>query len=254
MINWSYNVRRDAAARINRKLTQWRMASPVHIQPDRPIVSFTFDDFPKSAVNGADIVESYGGKAGFFACSIMAGKTGPYGEMFDGSTLAELRQRGHEIGSHTHSHLNCSEASLVDAMTDIDENIRQLRELGHDDPITSLAFPYGETRFPIKASASERFDICRGVAKGTNVGLVDRAHLRAIELSPDQCCINRAMEAVRKMEKQPGWLILFSHDVGVNPTQFGVTPSVLRDLCVLAKDIGADLYSPTIAAKRAGVF
>ena len=60
--------------------------------PDRPVVSFTFDDFPKTALTGADIVEKDGGKAGFYACTSLMGQRSPVmGEMFDAATLAELR-------------------------------------------------------------------------------------------------------------------------------------------------------------------
>ena len=56
-----YTPDRSFPARIRRRLTQWRVAAPLARSPKRPMVTFSFDDFPKSAAtNGASIIESVG--------------------------------------------------------------------------------------------------------------------------------------------------------------------------------------------------
>ena len=254
MIDWTYNARNDLAARINRRLTQWRMAAPVITQIERPIVSFTFDDFPKSALNGADIVERHGGKASFYACTSMAGKTGPYGEMFDADTLADLNSRGHEIGSHTHTHLDCSISSPDEVLSNIDLNLQSLREMGHDSDVTSFAYPFGETRLDVKARIAERFAVGRGVFPGVNHGRMDRSHLKSYTLDPSQASLDSALAGMNSLKEDCGWIILFSHDVSDKPSDYGVTPQAIETLCQRAVDLGAVIAPMTQAAILAGAW
>src|SRR5690349_11383669 len=110
---WNYVPSRKLAAKVERQVVQLRHAARAQIAPDRPVVTFTFDDFPKSALNGADIVEKHGGRAGFYACTSLMGQKSPVmGEMFDAAALKELGARSHEIGAHSHSHLDCARHKL----------------------------------------------------------------------------------------------------------------------------------------------
>ena len=119
-MQWQYTPSRTPVAKVQRRVVQWRRACAAQVTPDRPIVTFTFDDFPKSALNGADVIEKHGGRAGFYACTSQMGMRSPImGEMFDATTLAELRSRGHEIGAHTHTHLDCARARLEKVERDI---------------------------------------------------------------------------------------------------------------------------------------
>ena len=56
-MQWRYAPSRALPAQVQRRVTMWRKANRAQVAPDRPVVTFTFDDFPKSALNGADIVE-----------------------------------------------------------------------------------------------------------------------------------------------------------------------------------------------------
>ena len=63
-------------------------------------MSFTFDDFPSSAVHaGGTLITELGGTATFHATS------GPYAAgLYEKHDLDALLAAGHEVGSHTHSH------------------------------------------------------------------------------------------------------------------------------------------------------
>jgi peptidoglycan/xylan/chitin deacetylase (PgdA/CDA1 family) len=90
-MQWTYTPSRSPTAKVQRRVVQWRRACTAEVAPDRPVITFTFDDFPKSALNGADVLEKHGGRGGFYACTSMMGMRSPVmGEMFDGNTLAEL--------------------------------------------------------------------------------------------------------------------------------------------------------------------
>jgi len=61
---------------ILRRLTR---AAPIRIDVPGGLVSFTFDDFPKSAaLNGASILEKYQARRTFYGClGMMGGRSNP---------------------------------------------------------------------------------------------------------------------------------------------------------------------------------
>ncbi len=238
-----YSPSRSFSAKIKRRLTQWRVTAPLCIQPDKPIVSFTFDDFPKSAANeGAEILENVNGKGTYYACSSLAGTNTRTGEQFDASDIAALQRSGHEIGAHTHSHLDCSKAKLSDIHDDIALNLRRLSEMGASN-ITQFAYPYGETQIDLKRGLVKDFQSARGVLPGINNAGADRMQLRAFELTPDPRTIQRAGAALRAAQTSPTWIVLFTHDVHQSPSSFGVHSEDLRQLTKMARDIDAEILS-----------
>ena len=238
-----YSPSRSLPAKIKRRLTQWRVTAPLCIQPDKPVVSFTFDDFPKSAAEeGADILSGVGGKGTYYACSSLAGKEMTTGKQFEAADIAALQTAGHEIGAHTHSHIDCSRAKLEDIHNDIALNIRQLEEMGAAN-IRQFAYPYGETQVELKRDLVKDFETARGVLAGPNTAASDRMQLRAFQLTPNPKTIQRAGAALKAAQKSPAWIIIFTHDVSAAPSPFGVHSEDLRQLTKMARDIDAEILS-----------
>lgn len=251
---WTYVPSRNLAAKVERRVVQLRLAARAQIAPDRPVVTFTFDDFPKSALNGADIVEKHGGRAGFYACTSLLGKTSPVmGEMFDADTLKELVARGHEIGAHSHSHLDCARHKLDKVKKDVGENLVALAEAGHAEHVSAFAYPYGETTFSAKSWVSDVFVTGRGILPGINIGETDRSQLRAIELGNSTAARKRAMAALKNAVASRGWLFFFTHDVGSSPSEYGAPDDLIEELAKTAVDMGAVLAAPTLGAVLSGV-
>lgn len=251
---WSYAPSRSPPANVHRRVVQWRKACHADVAPDRPVVTFTFDDFPKAALNGADIVEKHGGRAGFYACTSFIGQRSPLtGEMFDASTLCELTLRGHEIGAHTHTHLDCARARLGQVERDIGENLVALNEAGHMDNVTSFAFPFGETSYVAKRWVGEVFATGRGVLAGVNIGDVDRSQLHAVELGSSALHRRRALAALKTCIDAKGWLFFFTHDVSASPTPYGAPSDLLEELAQRAFEAGAVLAAPGLGAVLSGV-
>ena len=234
--------------KVKRRLTQWRVAKPLTASPKRAIVSFTFDDFPKSAATtGAQIIENAGGKACFYACTGMAGTHNDTGQLFDAADIHRLLSSGHEIGAHTQTHLDCAGATVRAAMKDIEENIVALEAMGASEPITQFAYPYGETRSDLKRALPDKFAAVRGVLAGVNKKGSDLMQLRSMELTPDSATTERAAEAITEAARRPAWVIVFTHDVRTHPSPYGVTPDALSHLVNLAKQSGAALLTPSQA-------
>ena len=78
------------------------------------MVSFTFDDFPQSALHiGGSILKSYGVCGTYYAAMGLMDQINGLGRQFSAADLAILLQDGHELGSHTFDHLSCRSSSLA---------------------------------------------------------------------------------------------------------------------------------------------
>src|SRR5262245_43876365 len=75
------------------------------LRNQEPLISFTFDDFPRSALfTGGKLLERYGAVGTYYAALGLMGKIAPTGEMFHREDLQSLLERGHELGCHTFDH------------------------------------------------------------------------------------------------------------------------------------------------------
>ncbi|MBI1340885.1 polysaccharide deacetylase family protein [bacterium] len=245
---------RSLPARLRRRAVQWTCAAPATLAAPAPVLSFAFDDFPKSALDGADIIERHGGRAGFFACtSYLNTRRADYGDMFDAAAIRALSEREHEIGGHSHMHPNYALLPARAIIDDLDQNTRSLNDLGLRGVVKSFAYPFGETSVTAKRLVASRYLIARGALSGFNSGMVDRAQLRAVALGPDGAHHRRACRMLKAAARRPAWLMLFTHDVSRKPSAYGVTPQCLDDLCRRAIDLGFRLATPTDAALSCGL-
>ncbi len=235
-------------ARLRRRLVQWRTAARLNAAPTRTLVSVTFDDFPRSAAdNGASLLEAYGGRGGFYACTGLEGRCNASGELFSADDIVALDRAGHEIGGHGNHHMDCAQAPVEQALSDISLNLQRLRQMGLQTPVRQFAYPYGETRPELKLALRGRFDAARGVLAGVNRRGADLMQLRAFELDGDETSHDRCLDAIERAARQPAWLVIFTHDVCGRPSPFGTTPSALRAILRKVRDTGAVLRTPSEA-------
>ncbi len=240
----AYNPDRSLPAKLKRRMTQWRVAKPMLATPAQAIVSFTFDDFPKSAATyGAAALDAISAKGTYYVASGMAGMQTPSGAQFDSKDLAALAAAGHEIAAHTQNHLDCATVDASTVRDEIAANLADLSALLPETEINQFAWPYGETRFDVKSAVSDLVQTARGILPGINRAGSDLMQLRAFELSPDDITIARAAAAIEAAAREPGWVILYTHDVRAAPSDYGTTPSTLRQLTRLARDSGADVLT-----------
>jgi len=75
------------------------------VNTQAPYISFTFDDFPRSALlQGGAILKSFGIAGTYYASFGLMGKQAPVGQIFLPEDLRELQRQGHELGCHTFGH------------------------------------------------------------------------------------------------------------------------------------------------------
>jgi len=199
---------------------------------NRPLISFSFDDFPRSALLiGGALLEKYHIAGTYYASLGLMGKTAPTGEIFRRADLAILSARGHELGCHTYDHRHAYDTPSDDFERSIIQNRRALEQVTREARFETMSFPISCPRPSTKRRCAEHFTACRGGGQTFNSGVVDLNHLSAffIEQSRDDfSAINKVISATCRAG---GWLIFATHDVCEDPTPYGCTPE-LFDLIV----------------------
>ncbi len=235
-------VHKGIAQRFSRKL-----ATQV---PPLPIVSFSFDDFPRSAltVAGAMLVEN-GLRGTYYASMGLMGQRTSVGEIFNAEDLRALVETGHELACHTFDHLSCRRVGGSELEKGCDRNRRAIAEALGGYRLRNFSFPFGDVTWAAKSSLAAIYDSCRTVKCGINCNPVDLGFLRANPMystSPISELQRRLVENV----EQAGWLILYTHDVSPQPSAFGCTPAYFRDMLASAIASGATIVTVAEAVSK----
>ncbi|MET0183381.1 MAG: polysaccharide deacetylase family protein [Caulobacterales bacterium] len=250
-MNSAYAPSRNLSAKIIRRMTQWRAARPIDIALTRPLLSITFDDFPiTAATNGATVLEEHGARGTFYASAGMEGQEGPCGRNFSRDDLTALDQRGHEIGCHGFAHDDAAQRPTQESIIDMEANAKALAAMGHTQPLTTHAYPYGETRFDLKMQLPNAIRAARGVLPGLNIGRSDCAQLRAYPFFGADA-FESVRDALVDAARRKAWLVVFTHDVDLWPSPWGATPAALTALVRAAKALDFDILPMREAANIA---
>ena|ERR1700738_3477530 len=96
----------EAKAKVSHRLAMYLRVDSFRLLNKTPMVSFTFDDIPKSAATtGARLLDEHGARGTFYVSGGVVGSSSPNWEMTDADNILALHARGHEIGCHTFSHI-----------------------------------------------------------------------------------------------------------------------------------------------------
>jgi len=234
------------ATRVARKyrlaLSAMRPAQPETVSWPGGVVSFTLDDFPKSALTaGGPILRQYGCRGTYYTALGLAGTEDELGVYCEPDDVVAAHQQGHEIACHTFSHLDCVKARPDAIVADIAESEAKLAALLGGYLPQSFAYPFGEVSLGAKRAIASRFSSCRGISGGFNHGRVDLAELRATKLYADEYDETRLRGLIDRTCKAGGWLIFYTHDIRVIPSRYGCTPSQFEAMVAYAAQHAAVL-------------
>ena len=207
------------------------------------IVSFTFDDFPRSAYRcGGAILSSHGMQGTYYACFDLAGRADETGEFFLTSDVDPLMREGHELASHTFSHRSQLLHGPATIRWELERNDIACRELAPGVALRNFAYPYGLVSPLFKLNAGRRFASARGTRPGINLGTIDLNDLKASPLyattSPSDVAAIIAENA-----RQGGWLIFVTHEVCDAPSKFGCTPRQFEAAVKATKAAGSPVLT-----------
>ncbi len=213
--------------RANNVVTRHLPLKRVRSRLTRPVASFTFDDFPKSAWTvGGPILARYGARATYYTAGRFCGIAEDGLDYYDAADLRALQAVGHEVGAHSHAHQKAPSLSSPALAADAEHNAAALAPL-LAQRMSSYAYPYGEVSPRAKAQMATRFATARGIRPGVNAGSIDLAQLRAVPLEHRRWVPAEIDAAVAQAVAAPGWVIFFTHDVSEDPSPFGCTPAML---------------------------
>lgn len=212
--------------KLRRKVSRFVERRPARFEFDRPTLSITFDDAPLTAVRaGARILEAAGVRGSFYISAGLCGRDSPMGPYAGMDAVATLAAAGHEIGCHTFSHLDCGRSQADVITCDVGLNAATLSE--YDLSPQTFAYPYGEVSPVAKKTLSHRFRGLRTVRAGMIAGEADLASLPGVGLEGPggEAAVKKWMD---KAKAKNGWVIVYSHDVREEPSQWGCTPDALK--------------------------
>jgi peptidoglycan/xylan/chitin deacetylase (PgdA/CDA1 family) len=240
-------------ARVSNRLARHFRAAPFLLNGTGPMVSFTFDDVPKSAATaGAPILEEYGARGTFYIAGGLVDQWQGHWTGVSAAEIVDLHRKGHEVACHTFSHARATDLDAAAMTMEMEKNRRYFLALDPSIRIENFAYPYGFASVSHKRQLGKAFRSARGILPGVNSGAIDLQFLRStplIETNIDRDGIDRAFdEAVAR----DGWLIFYSHDVRAAPSPYGCSPTMLRHALEAASNRKIPILSVAQALKRAG--
>ena len=204
------------------------------------IVSFTFDDFPRSALQaGGDILGRHGFRGTFYASMGRMGDDTVVGKLFGPDDLAALASRGHELGCHTFGHVDSWKTPPEVFEGSILKNAGAVREIMPGFIFRTFSYPFCEPHPRLKKRASRYFSCCRGGGQSANIGSADLNLINAFFLEKsrgDPAGLRRVVDQNREAR---GWLILATHDISTDPSPFGCHPAFFEDVVKYVADSGS---------------
>jgi peptidoglycan/xylan/chitin deacetylase (PgdA/CDA1 family) len=240
------------ASHVARRIGRLRRVRPADIAYPGGAVSFSFDDFPKTALaTGGAILEKYGLRGTYYAALGLAGSDGNVGPIAELAEMREAHQRGHELACHTYSHLDCSRASAPEILSEIRRNADAMAALIDGFAPANFAYPFGRYVGTAKRLVAPCFASCRGTSDGINHRGADLADLRGTRVYAQQFSESAMRRLIDRACELGGWLIFYTHDVTEAPSRFGCTPRQWESIVAYAAGRAAVLPVRDVVARIA---
>lgn len=229
----------EARAKVGHRLAMHLHVDLFRMRNSTPMVSFTFDDLPKSAATtGADLLEAAGARGTFYVSGDLVGGATPEWTAGDADDVLSLHRRGHQIGCHTFSHRRACDLDDAAMAREIAQNRAYFRALDPSIAIDTFAYPFGYGSFARKHRLRTEFETCRSIVQGINAGSVDLQFLRAMPLIDREMDRDGIERAFDEAQTNNGWLIFYGHDVSDRPSPFGCSPALLAQALHAARRRG----------------
>jgi peptidoglycan/xylan/chitin deacetylase (PgdA/CDA1 family) len=238
---------------MQRRAARWFGRRPCRIQLESPVISFTFDDFPRSALsNGGAILRQYGFSGTYYTCFGLMGRDRSTGEMFRREDLQELVRQGHELACHTFDHCDSWETTPDEFEASILRNRQAAAQYVPGLTLQSFSYPISCPRPATKRRIASVFECARGGGQIFNAGVVDLNYLQAFFIEQSRDDFDAIKHIVDVNTQALGWLIFATHDVSDTPTRFGCAPALFERIVDYAAKSGAHVLPVRDVAKRIG--
>jgi peptidoglycan/xylan/chitin deacetylase (PgdA/CDA1 family) len=217
-----------------------RMVSKISAEP---VVSFTFDDFPRTAYRaGGSILEAVGARGTYYAAPSLMNGSGELGEHFTPADLCSLLENGHELANHTFSHTSGRSVSAQEFKGDMERGRQSLEELTGRS-VSNFSYPFGHVTLLTKRALEGAVTSARGIHPGINGTEIDLNLLLANRIYGDMDQAPKLHALIHENVRRRGWLIFYTHDVRPQPSAYGCTPALFTSVVSEAERSGSQIVS-----------
>ncbi len=237
---------RESSRRFCRR--PWTMRNP------EPLISFTFDDFPVSALHTAGpMLEAHGIAGTYYTSFGLMDSVAPTGQIFSGGDIPLLLSRGHELGCHTFHHCHSYDTPPEQFEASILANQKALKKHAPGQQFHSLAYPLSGPRPGTKRRCAKHLAASRAGGQIPNERVTDLDALSAFFLEQSRDNFAAIEQAIARTIAHKGWLIFATHDVAPDPTPYGVTPEFFEKTVAAAVASGARLVPVSQGLREIGL-
>lgn len=223
---------------------------PLAFKLERPLISFTFDDFPRSALfTGGAILRNFGVTGTYYVALGLAGTQTATGEMFRIADLETVLEQGHELGCHTYSHCHSWETDSRAFEQSVIDNQAAVSSLLPGYVFQTFSYPISPPRPSTKARIAKRFAGCREGGQKFNSKVADLNQLSAFFLEKCRDNFPAVKDIIDRNQAACGWLIFATHDVAEIPTRYGCQPEFFASVVQYAVNSGAEIL-PLVKALK----
>jgi peptidoglycan/xylan/chitin deacetylase (PgdA/CDA1 family) len=205
-----------------------------------PYISFTFDDFPRSALEvGGSILLRHGLRATYYVSFGQVGETSDSGLLFTQDDIRMLIAQGHELGCHTYGHCHSRDTDPAEFEASILKNRQVLDAYVPGSAFRSFSYPIVGPLADTKRRAGKYFRSCRAGGQTYNAGKTDLNLLKAFFLEKKRGDPGYVREIIERNSEERGWLIFATHDIDDHPSPYGCTPAFFENIVAHSLESGA---------------
>ena len=228
----------------NKQITRKISRNNFKIKLNKPIISFTFDDFPQSAANvGLELLSKYGVKGTFYISFNLIDKVTPTGKNCSIEDIKRIIETGNNLGCHTYNHLGAFEQSNTDFEESLVNNQRYLKKLFPELNFSVFSYPKGQVKASTKKITQKYFTCSRGISPGINNHKVDLNLLNGTSIYGEQKTFSKHKRYIDQNLAENGWLIFYTHDLSDKPTRFGTTPALFEKILKYSIEVGSEVLT-----------
>jgi len=218
---------------LNLKLQRWlalrTQRRMLHLKGPVGVVSFSFDDAPRTAcTTGREVLERHQVHGTWYIAGGLTDQPEQGRLCHALKDVQTLVAQGHHVGCHTFSHTPCTMLSRAEMAAELARNARFLDEAGVPPKDRHFSFPLGALDLASKHLASQAFVTSRITGGGLQVAATDLNALPSERLYQSAITPERITALVERAAAAQGWLIFYTHDVEAQPSAWGCTPALLE--------------------------